>query len=103
MIANIKQDAKAKLGDVPEEKRFWSNDGRYLTNLEELKNALESMTDETYLFHSNENKSDFAKWVDEVIGDAKLAQDLKNSYTRLTAARYVAARIKFLKSKAGPI
>jgi hypothetical protein len=39
--------------------------------------------------------------VDEVIGDDRLARDLKKSATRLWAAKCVADRIKFLKSKAG--
>jgi hypothetical protein len=101
MVAITKQIASARLADVPEEKRFWCNDGRYLNNLEELKAALEGMTDETFSFHSNETKSDFAKWVDEVIGDDKLAADLKRSATRQWAAKRVADRIKFLKAKAG--
>jgi hypothetical protein len=101
MVSMTKQVAKARLDSVPEEKRFWCNDGRYLSNLEELKAALENMTDETFLFHSNETKSDFARWVDEVIGDDKLARDLKKSATRSWAAKSIADRIKFLKSKAG--
>jgi hypothetical protein len=101
MVAITKQIAMARLGGVPGEKRFWSNDGRYLSNLEELKTALEGMTDETYRFHSNETRSDFSKWVDEVIGDDKLAADLKKSATRMWAAKSVADRIRFLKSKAG--
>jgi SpoU rRNA methylase family enzyme len=101
MVAITKPVAKARLGDVPEEKRFWVADGRYLTNLEELKAALEGMTDETFLAHSNESKSDFSVWVNEVIGDDKLASDLKKSATRLWAAKCVADRIKFLKSKTG--
>jgi hypothetical protein len=101
MAPVTKQIAKARLTNVPEEKRFWVNDGRYLNSLEELKAAFDTMTEETYLFHVNENKSDFAKWVDEVIGDDKLAADLKKSAKRAAASLAVAARIKFLKSKAG--
>jgi hypothetical protein len=101
MATITRQIAQDRLSDVPEEKRFWVNDGRYLSNLEELKTALDGMTDETYLYHANETKSDFAKWVDEVIGDAKLTADLKKSSTRLWAAKCVTDRVKFLKSKAG--
>ncbi len=101
MVAITKQVAKARLENVSEEKRFWCNDGRYLSSLEELKTALEEMTDETFLFHSNETKSDFSKWVREVIGDDKLAADLAKSATRLWAAKSVADRVKFLKGKAG--
>jgi hypothetical protein len=101
MVAITKPVAKTRLGEVPEEKRFWVADGRYLSSLEELKAALEGMADETFLAHSNENKSDFSVWVKEVIGDDKLASDLKKSATRLWAAKCVADRIKFLKAKAG--
>ncbi len=101
MVAITKSAAKAILGNVTEEKRFWCNDGRYLNNLGELKTALEGMTDDTFVYHSNETKSDFSKWVKEVIGDDKLANDLAKSATRLWAAKIVADRIKFLKSRAG--
>jgi hypothetical protein len=101
MAGITKSVAKARLANVAEEKRFWSNDGRYLNNLEELKAALDDMTDETFLFHANETKSDFSVWVREVIGDDKLGADLAKSATRPWAAKAVAERIKFLKSKAG--
>ncbi len=101
MALITKQIATARLANVSEEKRFWVNDGRYLNSLEDLKTAFDNMTDETYQYHVNENKSDFAKWVDEVIGDDKLAADLKKSAVRAAAVKAVAARIKFLKTKAG--
>lgn len=101
MVAITKPVAKARLGNVPEEKRFWVADGRYLSNLEELKTALEGMTEETFLLHSNENKSDFSNWVKDVIGDDKLASDLKKSATRPGATKCVVTRINFLKTKAG--
>ncbi len=100
MVVITKPNAKARLGNVPEEKRFWVVDGKYLSNLEELETVLEGMTDETFRVHSDENKSDFSKWVVEVIGDDKLASDLKKSVTRPGAVKCVAARIKFLKAKA---
>ena len=101
-MAQITKDmAAARLANVTEEKRFWVNDGRYINNLDELKSAFESMTDDTYAYHCNENKSDFAKWVDECIGDNKLAADLKKSSTRAAAVKAVSVRVKFLKAKTG--
>ena len=99
MATITKQSARDRLGNVAMEKRFWVADGRYLRNLEELKSALDTMTDEVFMTHSNENKSDFFVWVNEVIGDDKLARDLKKSPTRLAAAKCVADRVKFLKDK----
>ena len=102
MMAGItKAIANERLEDVPAEKRFWCHDGRYLKNLEELKVALEQMSDETFSYHSNEAKTDFSNWASDVIGDQKLARDLLKSTTPVHAAKKVAARIKFLKTRAG--
>ena len=91
--------AEERLGNVSQEKQFWCSDGRYLKNLEELETALGEMTDETFRYHSNEIKTDFSNWVRDVIGDDKLARDLQKSATRELAARSVAERITWLKSK----
>jgi hypothetical protein len=101
MVAITKPVASARLGYVPEEKRFWVVDGRYLSTLEDLQSALEGMTDETFSVHSNDSKSDFSVWVKEVIGDDKLASDLKKCVTRPQAVKCVSARIKFLRIKTG--
>jgi hypothetical protein len=101
MATMTKAAAKEKLSDVPDEKRFWCNDGRYLKNLEELESALQQMTDDTFSYHSNESKTDFSNWVKDVIGDEKLARDLKKSTTPAQAAKSVADRIKWLKTRAG--
>lgn len=91
--------AKEWLGNVSPEEQFWCHDGRYLKNLEELRVALEQMTEETFRYHSNETKSDFSNWVRDVIGDEKLSSDLRKSTTRVQAAKSVAARLTWLKSK----
>jgi hypothetical protein len=101
MASVSKTAAKARLGDVPEEKRFWCHDGRYLKNLEELEVALDQMTEETFLYHSNETKTDFSNWVRDVIGDEKLAKDLLICTVPAQAAQSVGERIKWLKNRAG--
>lgn len=100
MVRMTRSVAEKRLGDVPEEKRFWCQDGRYLKNLEELKSALEQMTEETFRYHSNEIKADFSNWVKDVIGEDKLARDLLKCTTAAQAAKSVAARLQWLKSKA---
>ena len=99
MVKMTRSVAQVRLGDVPEEKRFWSQDGRYLKNLEELKSALEDMTEETFRLHSNEIKTDFSNWVKDVVGEDKLARDLLKCTTPAQAAKAVAARIQWLKTK----
>jgi hypothetical protein len=99
MVKITKEIAQKKLGDVAEEKRFWCIDGRYLKNLEELKVALEEMSDETLNHHLSGAKNDFANWVKDVIGDEKLARDLRKSTNRTQAAKAVSQRIAWLKGK----
>jgi hypothetical protein len=101
MVKMTRSVAEAMLGDVSEEKRFWSSDGRYLKNLEEMRDALNQMADETFTYHSNENKTDFSNWVKDVIGDEKLARDLVKCTNKMQAAKAIADRVAWLKSKAG--
>ena len=99
MVRITRSIAQGKLGDVSQEKRFWCHDGRYLKNLEELKSALEQMTEETFRYHSNETRCDFSNWVRDVIGDEKLSRDLQKSTSGARAAKSVADRITWLKGK----
>jgi hypothetical protein len=91
--------ARERLADVVQEKQFWCSDGRVLKNLPELKLALEQMSEETFRHHSNEAGSDFSNWVRDVIGDDKLSRDLQKSRTQTQAAKAVADRVAWLKSK----
>jgi hypothetical protein len=93
--------ARQRLADVPPEKQFWCCDGRVMRNLSELAAALKEINDETFAQHSNESKSDFSNWVREVIGDEKLAKDLKKSKSRSGAVKVVDSRIAWLNKRAG--
>ena len=99
MVKITKTVAGEWLADVPLEKRFWCSDGRVLKNLAELEAALKEMNEETFRYHSNEAKSDFSNWVRDVVGDEKLSGDLRKSTTRAQAAKSVASRIAWLRSK----
>lgn len=98
MVKITKTIAIVRLSDVAPEKRFWCHDGRGLKNLLELRSSLEQMSKETFNHHSNETRSDFSKWVRDVIGDDKLSRDLQKSKTQAQAAKAVADRIVWLKS-----
>ena len=99
MVKITKSIAEKRLGDVFKDTQFWCEDGRYLKNLKELKEALEQMTEEIYRYHVDETKNDFSDWVRDVIGDEKLSRDLRKSSTKAQAARRVAERIVFLREK----
>lgn len=91
------ENAKKILSDVEGWKCFWVNNGPVLRNLYELYGALKEMGNKTWQHHASKDKNDFAAWVKEVIGDEKLASDLLKAKNKLTAAKYVEARITALK------
>jgi hypothetical protein len=94
-----REEAKRRLGDVPDDKRFWCQDGRSIKNLRELGEALVDISDDTYHYHSGGGRNDFSKWTSEVVGDEKLANDLGKAKSRGQASEAVAKRISFLESK----
>jgi hypothetical protein len=94
-----KEEANKRLGDVPDEKRFWCQDGRVIKNLKELEEALNDMSDETFHYHLGEGRNDFSNWIRDVVGDNKLANDLSKAKSRIQASKTVAQRISFLQSK----
>ena len=100
MVKIDKTVARDWLADVPQEKRFWCADGRFLANLSQLAAALKDMSDGTFRQHTSETKSDFSNWVRDVIGDEKLTKDLQKSKTQAQAAKAVAERVAWLKGKA---
>jgi hypothetical protein len=94
-----KEEAKRRLGDVPEDKRFWCHDGKAVRNLRELRKTLVDMSDETFQYHLGGARNDFSKWVREVVGDDRLAEDLIKTGSRMQASQAVAQVISFLESK----
>lgn len=62
--------------NVPEDKAFWVNDGRYVRSLHELAEALNSMKEKTFKFHVNKKKNDFSEWIRNVVGEEKLADEV---------------------------
>ena len=99
MSGIVKLDAAKLLATVPEEHVFWCRDGHVFRDMSELGESLVSMSDETFAFHVNTEKNDFANWVRDIIGDEKLTRELTKSQNRTQAAQKVAERVDFLKAK----
>jgi hypothetical protein len=87
-----KDKAKKILSRVPEEKVFWCNDGQVFSDLEDLAEGLDRMSDITFAYHCNDSKNDFSTWIQDVIGDGDLAQDLLASKSRQQANQQVNLR-----------
>ena len=94
-----KEQAQKFLSKVPEEYVFRCQDSQILRDMKELAEALTTMTDETFAYHSNVEKKDFSNWVRDIIGDEKLAKDLEKATDRTQAAKQVASRLGVLSRK----
>jgi hypothetical protein len=99
MAGTLKEQARKLLSKVPEEYVFRCQDGRILRDMKELAEALATMTDETFVYHSNAEKKDFSNWVRDIIGDEKLAKDLEKAENRAQAAKQAATRIATLTKR----
>ena len=95
-----KDEARRYLGDVSSEQCFWVNNGPILKNLDELANALQEISDEAYRHHVNSEKNDFSNWINDVIGDRKLANDLLSSKNKESMLKKVRNRVNSLKKTA---
>lgn len=85
---------KLALVNAENDKRFWVCDDQILSNLKDLAGALSRMSDETYRYHVNPEKNDFAKWVGEVLQDKILAAYLLEAESRQEAEKMVQDRLK---------
>ena len=52
--------------------------------------ALKEMSDEQYAYHTKREGNDFAKWVQDCLGDSASATGLKSARTRVGAVRILA-------------
>lgn len=68
---------------------FWSHDGQILSNLADLSFAIGSMDDSIFLHHVNDERNDFADWVEQVLGDEECAKALRRSGKKSQAQKIV--------------
>ena len=73
---------------------FWTSNGFVLPDLKSLEGALLDMSDDTYSYHVNKKRNDFAVWVEEVLHDKACAAALRRAKNRATAAKAVATALK---------
>jgi hypothetical protein len=90
----IKKTIEEKVVKAEGPARFWAKDGRILSDLRDLKQGLEEMAEETYAFHANKTRNDFAKWTEEVLQNKRVATELKKAKNKLDALKKVGEAIK---------
>lgn len=97
MIKINKNIALQFLSKTLPQKAFWSSDGKIFHNIVELGAGLKRMNAGAFSYHANANKNDFSKWIADVFGDDKLAEELLKAKNKADAAKKVWARIAYLK------
>lgn len=90
---NLKK-AKRVLVCAIGEQCFWTHDGTIISNLVELRDALEDMEQEVFAYHANKTKNDFADWVHYVLGDSTLADKLRRAAKAASARTIVVSGLK---------
>lgn len=73
---------------------FWVNNGPVLRNIKDLKEALAVMNEETFNYHVNKERNDFAAWVKDVLRDEALGNKLLKTKTLKSVAKAVETRLR---------
>jgi hypothetical protein len=87
-----KKGSKKYLAKVPETVVFWCHDGQIFNGLDQLMAGFDHMSEETFMYHANEDKNDFACWILDVIGDEDLAKDIKKARNKAEAKKITQQR-----------
>lgn len=100
----VSAKAPTKRGGVTKQKRvlaraegaqcFWVTNGTILSDLVELRDALEHMEDEIFSYHVKGKRNDFANWIEFVLGDTELAAALRKTAKPKTMHTAVVRRLK---------
>lgn len=73
---------------------FWVKNGQILNSLIALRDALDEMDKEVYLYHAGGAHNDFANWVGAVLCDSKCATKLEKAKTSSSAKTVVVQHLK---------
>lgn len=82
--------------EIPHEKWFFFAHGRKAKDIEGLKKVLEKIEDSEFNHHVNDQRNDFANWVEHVFGEQGLASKLRTTYNKEDMHNIVD---EFLKAK----
>ena len=90
----FEKKAKPPLVRTTLEKCFWAHDGQIFCDLAGLREALEKMSEEVFVYHVNGQKNDFSQWVGDALGDKTLVKQLGSLKKRQAFLKKVDARIR---------
>ncbi len=96
MNQNLKsEDIDFVLSDVDPEHYFITRNGEEIKSMQDMADRLSQMDEETFNHHANEEKNDFSNWIQDVVKDRELAQEIKDK-GKTEAADEIASKVKRL-------
>jgi len=96
---NKTKKEKLTIVNAEDKSCFWINNGPVLKNLKDLKKSLLIMSKETFSYHVNKEKNDFAVWVKNTLQDETLSNKLAKIKTLKTMSKAIEERLKKYKTK----
>ena len=85
--------------DVTEGNEFYCTNGDSFKSVIELGDSMDSMDEETFGHHVNEDKNDFATWIYDCVGDVELADALRMLDNLEDTRNEIRVRIEVLGGK----
>ncbi|MBW3012137.1 hypothetical protein KY311_03050 [Candidatus Woesearchaeota archaeon] len=79
MATKISRTTKKKKSVAPKEKYFWVVDGTVVRSVKELAYALDGMDLNIFHHHVNNERNDFATWVQDVFDLENLSRELRST------------------------
>ncbi len=93
----VTKNEEKYLFDVPSNYALELYNDKKINNLSELASALKTMSDEAFGYHVSFQKNDFSFWIRKVIGDKKLAFQVKNVGTPQRMAAIIDEKLSLIK------
>jgi hypothetical protein len=93
-VTKLPNVSAKKLMDAQGDACFWAANGSVFKNIAELRDALFSMDDATFVHHMNAEKNDFANWIENALGDSLLAEKIRHLNKKDDAVREITVYLK---------
>ncbi|PIN72303.1 hypothetical protein COV22_03575 [Candidatus Woesearchaeota archaeon CG10_big_fil_rev_8_21_14_0_10_47_5] len=79
---------------------FFMCNGSVISNLRQLLDIFQTIEDNVFRHHVNDERNDFSNWIRDIVRDAKLANDLQKAKKKAQAIAVLRQRITWLEKKA---
>ena len=101
-MESIVEQGRRLLIDVQDDKKFHVVNGATLKNIHELALLLETISNEEFMHHVNDERNDFARWIEGSVGDSELASRIERAASAEQIRAAILARIEEIEQQIAP-